>query len=696
MLSHIALEHSAQVGAEIPKEGRPRKYVVKTNRRELQALNRRLTQKYFDFQIVDEVPRKLQCIGEALDLSRYNIVKPHIRKFRREIGNIKFMLHLKARMVKTFSQDGQSEIKWFNSNNIEIEGLHQFNQVFNTMAAQIWEQFETFSNHGSGYHIDEILGITVSTCSYNPLRIGCSHHIPVPLQIRNSKAVVNIKSGSQQDCFKNAITCSAFYKEIKEKQKTNESLSPCRASTYRKLKLFERLNFNQIQFPIKPSEKLYLTWEKNNPEYAINITRLKTYGSREQEVKGREKINVRKVLNICPQRTSPHRHRIQLHLLNLYNPRTKHSHFVSVTNLDNLLSHCSSAKPSRRFKMCWQCKYPFRGKNFQLNYEKHLKFCGGEKVSYSANLSRTNGFKTMFAETSDSVTRCTNCFQFYEGGKREQREKQMQQHMIHCTTKPPAIINFPPENSISFKSYRKRRYVPFSIVADTESLLVSDEVKADIQEQIRKCKSELKKNTNCDDEVDDETNDGDDGEEMEGFDDFDDGEEEEEDEGGDNRQDVEFDQSSLPPQPSDENVVLHNHEQSSFSFQVITLPHLQKHFPLPVTYRGIDAGLVFFKKLKEAQQEIAKLWNSERKKFKTCPTLTPSEQRHYDRTSHCHICKYEITSTEDLESFKEENLRVKTLRWMRTKNPIEKGPKVRDHSHWNGQFIGKYVVIFST
>ena len=36
--------------------------------------------------------------------------------------------------------------------------------------------------------------------------------------------------------------------------------------------------------------------------------------------------------------------------------------------------------------------------------------------------------------------------------------------------------------------------------------------------------------------------------------------------------------------------ILDNHEISGFSFNVVTLPHLQHYFKKPFTYSGVDAG----------------------------------------------------------------------------------------------------------
>ena len=45
-----------------------------------------------------------------------------------------------------------------------------------------------------------------------------------------------------------------------------------------------------------------------------------------------------------------------------------------------------------------------------------------------------------------------------------------------------------------------------------------------------------------------------------------------------------------PAEDDQQRHILDNHEISGFSFNVVTLPHLQHYFKKPFTYSGVDAG----------------------------------------------------------------------------------------------------------
>ena len=68
-------------------------------------------------------------------------------------------------------------------------------------------------------------------------------------------------------------------------------------------------------------------------------------------------------------------------------------------------------------------------------------------------------------------------------------------------------------------------------------------------------------------------------------------EEEEEDEPMDYN--VTIDKTEMEAEDNNNNNnqhILDNHEISGFSFNVVTLPHLQHYFKKPFTYSGVDAG----------------------------------------------------------------------------------------------------------
>ena len=57
---------------------------------------------------------------------------------------------------------------------------------------------------------------------------------------------------------------------------------------------------------------------------------------------------------------------------------------------------------------------------------------------------------------------------------------------------------------------------------------------------------------------------------------------------------IEVDETEIatadPAEDNQQRHILDNHEISGFSFNVVTLPHLQHYFKKPFTYSGVDAG----------------------------------------------------------------------------------------------------------
>lgn len=585
MLSHLSYTHSSQMSDKVderkakskrkPKNTtrNDRKVTVRIGRHEKEAMNRRVTQKHFDIESTEDI----QCIGEVLDFARNRIVKQHIKKYRNEKGSLKFIMKLLVYMHKPLSEKQTLEEIWLNSNCEELESLHQFDSVYNNMCKKVWEEFENISTNGSGWVIKNISGIRIGTYAHNPLKIGCDSFINVPTQIRNSMTTVNVRGSKKSDCFKYAVLCSAFYPRIKKKQKQDTSLRPSEVSTYTKLDLISKLNFEEIESPLPSlNEKHFATFERNNPKYALNITRLKVSEDVTKKKVSRKSLERRR-FNILPQRSSTHSERIQLHILNLYNPKTLHSHFVAVTNISKLISHCSAAKPTTRLKFCFTCKYAFRGPNYKRNYRDHFVFCG--KKIFSTNLTRTRAFRKMKHDHPSRNIRCTNCFSSFEGGSREAREKRLNDHKRYCKAKPTAIVDFPCEDFVTFTNYRRRRKKPFVIVGDFESILVSSEMKTKLENVINEIKKKLKTKEGSleEDEI----------LEFEGFESDDDITEEDDKHTFKN---VYFDDTELPIDPPEQSKTLNTHLASSFSLQVITFDHLQHHFPTPSTYRGVDAG----------------------------------------------------------------------------------------------------------
>ena len=103
-------------------------------------------------------------------------------------------------------------------------------------------------------------------------------------------------------------------------------------------------------------------------------------------------------------------------------------------------------------------------------------------------------------------------------------------------------------------------------------------------------------------------------------------------------------------------------------------------------------GIQLFKVLEQIQKKVSHLWHTQRQRWATeMRELTSQEQHLYDNASHCHLCQQ---SFEDLQSPEEEYL-AQYEKWKSDKSLYKKrrltsnlGPKVRNHNHFTGQYIG--------
>ena len=111
-----------------------------------------------------------------------------------------------------------------------------------------------------------------------------------------------------------------------------------------------------MNFPTELRESNFKKFEENNPQFALNILRLKTFYT-DSKVQ-RQKITKKKLLNIQPHRLSSYIHdRTPIFLLFLYDPKLKRGHFTTITNYDTLIKQCSLSKSNNTGKNCYKCVF---------------------------------------------------------------------------------------------------------------------------------------------------------------------------------------------------------------------------------------------------------------------------------------------------------------------------------------------------
>ena len=111
-----------------------------------------------------------------------------------------------------------------------------------------------FSDGPSGWSLDSIINLSINIGKLNPMRAGC--HIPLPNEISNKNACVNVKNDDDM-CVIWAILAGLSHKRIHPER------------TYHYKKHLKKINCKGIEFPfnIKQARKL----DEQNDKFSLNI-----------------------------------------------------------------------------------------------------------------------------------------------------------------------------------------------------------------------------------------------------------------------------------------------------------------------------------------------------------------------------------------------------------------------------------------
>lgn len=163
-------------------------------------------------------------------------IRSILKQERTKRKRIKFYLTLQVRFIKT--KDDQVEIAephfhgrchiLLNNDDIESALRESIIKMFNT--------FIEYQREGSNWVLDKVLGVTVHTVQYNPIK--GSSYLPLPTKLAGKKAIVNVQNVDQK-CFMWSVLAD-FY------PMTN---NPQRVINY--VQHIDKLDFSGIEFPVK-------------------------------------------------------------------------------------------------------------------------------------------------------------------------------------------------------------------------------------------------------------------------------------------------------------------------------------------------------------------------------------------------------------------------------------------------------------
>jgi RNase P subunit RPR2 len=230
---------------------------------------------------------------------------------------------------------------------------------------------DNFTSDGSGWVIDEIVGLKLHMATYDP--IGGSSYIPTPKWIAIKKATVNIKN-SDNHCF---LYCMLSVSHHQKNNAHNISYY----SPYLK-----ELNVQSLAFPLPIAQ--IPTFEENNPDFSVNVI----YPNSDDKT-------------FAPLYASPHRNR--RHVVNLLLlDEGERRHYVVIRKLSALLATRNSHNGKS-----FPCPYCLHCFTTESGIQTHIPECarhGLQNVKYPTETNnilkftnRQNEFPVGFAIYSD-------------------------------------------------------------------------------------------------------------------------------------------------------------------------------------------------------------------------------------------------------------------------------------------------------
>lgn len=244
----------------------------------------------------------------------------------------------------------------FQTPNVVINESVNLNEFLDSLNETFANKITEFEKKDSGWSIQKILSLDMNVNKFNPLR--GSSYIDLPHDIRNKKAVINVKNSDVQ-CFKWALL-SALYPANK---------SSDRVSSYSKYE--NKLNFVGVPFPVKLTD-IHKIEKLNN--LSVNVYGLEYNGlSKSNSVVG--PLYFTKCLK-------------PIHINLLYITSGSNGHYCYIKNLSRLVSHQVTSRNNAIY-ICDGCLIYF---NSQEALDRHrLNDCTHVRTDLpNKNISKKN------------------------------------------------------------------------------------------------------------------------------------------------------------------------------------------------------------------------------------------------------------------------------------------------------------------
>ena len=288
------------------------------------------------------------------------VAKPHIINIMNTNPNIKARLYLNCLMKRTDS-DGFTLVKKFAFHSIRYKIITEAtdpHEIYNEMVDEIEEEIQKVENAvGSGWVFLQVENLTLHTDIWDPIK--ASSYIDLPEELKNKKALINMKNENDHKCF---LWC--VLRALNPKDKNAERID-------KDLKSKENtLNMSGITYPVNIKEDIK-RFEKQNPDISISV------------------LGYSKDEKIYPLRRSKHamknkrKHNIVLLLIK----NGDNSHYCLVKNESALLSSQVNSHDHKLY-FCLNC---LNGFDTPEKLEKHKEYCS-EEESVKINMPPPDSF----------------------------------------------------------------------------------------------------------------------------------------------------------------------------------------------------------------------------------------------------------------------------------------------------------------
>ena len=289
--------------------------------------------------------------------------KPFIINVMDKNRNIKVKLYLNCTMKRTDS-DGLTYIRKFAFHSIGVKIITEstdLHEIYNEMFKEIEERVQMVEHaDGSGYVFVEVENLTLYTDIWDPIK--ASSYIDLPDELKNKKAIINMKNKNNDKCF---LWC--VLRALNPKKEHPERIDEDLKSKE------DTLNMEGIDYPVNLKD--IKRFEKQNPNISISVL---GYSKN-------EKIYPLRISEYTKAKKGKYERKHNIVLLLIKDG--DNSHYCLVKNLSGLLKSQVN-KHDHKLYFCLNCLNSF---DKPEKLEKHKEYCG-EEESVKINMPAPDSF----------------------------------------------------------------------------------------------------------------------------------------------------------------------------------------------------------------------------------------------------------------------------------------------------------------